>query len=633
MVLQRDVRVPVWGTAEPGSLIKVQFAGQVKTARADKRGQWKVVLAPMKAAREPREMRIVSPAGLSAVVLRDVLVGEVWLCSGQSNMQWMMNATKDAVAEVAAANYPNIRLFTVPMRAEIPAPAEIRAEWRRCAPDTVETFSAVGFFFGREIHRKTGIPVGLINSSWGGTIAEAWTSREHLEAVPFLKRMLKEYSRELVAPASEAGRKLAQWTAKYDQKNLVNAGEADGWHLPESPDGDWAMMDLPRNWQSAGHDYSGVFWFRREMQIPDNWAGRDLTISLGPTDKSDVTYFNGVKVGSMTMEDRPDAWCTPRVYTVPGHLVRAGRAVIAVRVYSNIYHGGFIGIPSQMGLVPRETESEQTIPLAGLWRYRVEANFGVVPPPPTPPRGPGNPNSPHILFDNMIRPLVPYALRGVIWYQGESNANATKDYRTIFPLMIQCWRQVWNQGTGTKSPERAFPFLFVQLANYMLSPHTPSDSAWAELREAQTMALALPNTGMAVAIDIGEALDIHPRNKQDVGLRLALHALAGVHGFKGLVVSGPLYKSMKRERGAIRILFSHVGGGLVVHGDTLTGFAIAGRDKKFVWADARVDGDTVVVSSPGVPRPVAVRYGWADNPKCNLYNASDLPASPFRTDR
>ena len=244
--------------------------------------------------------------------------------------------------------------------------------------------------------------------------------------------------------------------------------------------------------------------------------------------------------------------------------------------------------------------------------------------PPPPPRGEGNANTPYILFDNMIRPLLPFAIRGAIWYQGESNAGQARQYRTLFPLMIRSWRDAWKQGD--------FPFLFVQLANYTPAKDEPADSAWAELREAQTLTLASPNTGMAVITDIGDAGDIHPRNKQDVGLRLALPALATVHGFKGLVYSGPIYKAMRKEKGRIRLEFDHVGGGLVARGGALKGFAIAGADKRFVWAEAAIDGDTVIVSSPHVPKPVAVRYGWAENPPCTLYNAAELPASPFRTD-
>jgi sialate O-acetylesterase len=369
------------------------------------------------------------------------------------------------------------------------------------------------------------------------------------------------------------------------------------------------------------------------VNVPAKWKGRDLTLSLGPTDKSDVTYFNGVRIGSITMEQRPDAWCTPRVYTVPGKLVKPGRNVIAVRVFSNIYQGGFIGVPSQMRLTLCDDASAVPIQLDGAWRYKIEANFGLVPPAPPPPEGPGNQNSPYILFENMIRPIVPYGIRGAIWYQGESNAGKALQYRSLFPLMIRSWREAWKQGE--------FPFYFVQLANYMLVQDKPAESAWAELREAQAMTLAEPNTAVAVAIDIGEANDIHPRNKQDVGIRLALPALAKVHGFDGLVYSGPRFKSMRREGSKVRLTFDHVGGGLVARGGKLEGFAVAGKahgsaaeeQHRWVWADAVIEGDTVVVSSPHVKRPLAVRYAWADNPRATLCNASDLPAVPFRTDK
>ena len=632
MVLQRDIPVPVWGGATAGETVTVRFAGQVKVAKTNRDGQWRVHLTPLKASCEPREMRVTSSLNAERRI-SDIVVGEVWVCSGQSNMEFQLSGVNNGVEETAAANYANLRLFTVPRRAELHPSITITGMWSPCTPDSAGTFSAVGYFFGRELLRKTGLPVGLINASWGGTIAEAWTSREALETVPFLKRVVSDYHRQLKGPVTTAQVKQIEWMKNYNRHEMPNAGEAEGWHQPGLADGNWETMELPRSWQNAGHNYSGVFWFRREVAIPAGWEGRDLTLGLGPTDKSDVTYFNGVQVGSITMQQRPDAWSTPRVYTVPGDLVKAGRAVIAVRVYSNIYAGGFIGAPSQLRLIPADGQEAKPVSLAGVWRYRIEANFGLVQPPPPPPPGPGNPNSPYMLFENMIQPLLPYAIRGAIWYQGESNADRAKEYRTLFPLMIQSWREAWKQGSSAKSPERAFPFLFVQLANFQLPPNQPGESTWAELREAQAMTLALPNTGMAVAIDIGEGNDIHPKNKQDVGLRLSLPALAGVYGFKGLVASGPVYKTMRREKGRIRIEFDHVAGGLVARGGTLTAFAIAGKDKKFVWADAVVKGECVEVSSPQVPNPVAVRYGWADNPPCTLYNTSDLPAVPFRTDK
>lgn len=636
MVLQQGIPVPVWGWSQPGDKIIVSFGGKSKSAVANKAGEWSVKLAPLKASCESRPLTLRSACDQRTLTLDDVLVGEVWICSGQSNMEWPLASANHAAEEVAAADYPNMRLFTVPRKAELNPGLEIAGEWARCQPANAGGFSAVGYFFGREIHRKTGLPVGLINASWGGTIAEAWSSREALVADPLFRKVVKEYEHELSSPSPDAqglGAKHREWAEKHDHQDTHNAGEAAGWQMAACPDAEWATMDLPRNWQSAGHDHSGIFWFRREIAIPAGWEGRDLTLSLGPTDKSDVTYFNGERVGSITMQDRPDAWCTSRTYTVPGRLVRAGRAVVAVRVFSNIFHGGFIGTPAQLSVVPVDDHDATPIALAGAWRYKIEANFGIVPPPPPPPRGAGNPNSPYMLYGNMIKPLVPYALRGAIWYQGESNASMAKQYRKLFPLMIRSWRDAWGQGGRKGSLERDFPFLFVQLANYQLPPSQPGENEWAELRDAQLNTLSLDNTGMAVAIDVGEANDIHPRDKQSVGYRLSLPALSRIYGFRNLVMSGPLCRAVKREKGRIRLEFDHAGAGLIARGGVLKGFAIAGADRKFVWANAVIAGaDAVVVSSPAVPRPVAVRYGWDINPGCTLYNASDLPASPFKTD-
>ncbi len=656
MVLQHGIKLPVWGWAEPGDKVTVEFApstrsgqaGQKKTAVTQKDGKWFVILRPLKISSEPGILTVSSQSlnrpiskspnakisKSSNLQIKNILVGEVWVCSGQSNMEWQVMNSKNSDQETADANYPNIRLFTVPRTANINPKQDIDSSWCICSPKTVGGFSAVAYFFGREIHRKIGVPVGLINASWGGTIAEAWTSREAMDSDPFFKKVLREYEDELSNPDNKLKGILAkqnEWSEKFGNKDTKNEGEAKGWHRPDANIANWKEMDLPATWQGAGHQHSGIFWFRREVDIPTDWVGKDLTLGIGPTDKSDVTYFNGIQVGSITMEQRPDAWNTPRIYTVPGKLVKPGRNVIAVRVYSNIYAGGFIGTPKQMQLTAVVGKDETPIPLSGKWKYQIEANFGLVPNPPPPPRGQGNQNSPYMLFNNMINPILPYGIRGGIWYQGESNADKAKQYRKLFPLMINSWRKAWKQD---------FPFYFVQLANFNPVRSQPGESAWAELREAQTMTLSLPNTGMAVTIDIGEAKDIHPRNKQDVGLRLALPALAKLHGFENLVYSGPIYKAMKVEKtpstssgqAIIRISFNHVGGGLVVHGKKLEGFSIAGKDRKFVWADARIEGNTVMVSSLQVPKPVAVRYAWLENPSCNLFNSSDLPASPFRTD-
>jgi len=611
MVLQRDQPAPVWGWAAPGTVVTVAFAGQRHTATAGADRQWLIRLDPMPASIEPRELLVTGNDGASETI-RDVLVGDVWLASGQSNMQWRVGDSLDPDAEIAAADYPLIRLFTVPNRAKADPSPEVEANWRVCSPRVIWSFSAVAYFFGREMLRQTGVPVGLVNSSWGGTRIEAWTSREALLADDGGRRVIGEY--EAVKPDAVFANNPAEWLRGHVVPDPGNGGFAQGWAAPGFDDSAWAAMDVPHKWQDHGHAYSGVFWFRRTVDVPDAWAGRDLMLGLGACDKHDTTYFNGEKVGAIGWEI-DNAWCTHRIYRIPGSLVRPGRNTIATRIYSYMTDGGLIGPPEAMKLSLADDDTAPPIPLTGDWRFLVEHNFGPRP-APVQPLGPGNPNTPHILYDNMIRLLAPAALRGVIWYQGESNAAVPWEYRTLFTAMIRDWRRTFAQP--------ALPFYFVQLANYQAAQTRPVESGWAELREAQVMALREPATGMAVAIDIGDAQDIHPKNKQEVGRRLAL-AVSGR--------SGPLYRAHSIEGGAIRITFDGVSGGLkTLDGKAPATFAITGADGKFEWAEARIESTTVLVSSPLVPTPAAVRYAWASNPPANLCDGEGLPASPFRTD-
>jgi sialate O-acetylesterase len=611
--------------------VTVEFAGQARSATAGPDGRWRVALSALDACTEPRPMTIAcgGPGG-SRRVIQNVLVGDVWVCSGQSNMEWPLASSDGGREDVAAARHPGIRLFTVPRKADVHPAADAGGTWDVCSPDSVGAFSGVGYHFGREIHRRTGVPVGLINTSWGGTIAEAWTSRDGLARNAYFRRVVRQYEYELKHPDKtqrEARAAMRRWARQSEMKDTSNVGQARGWHLPDADTAGWETMELPGNWQGRGHNYSGVFWFRLDVDVPAAWAGKDLTLSLGALDKSDVSYFNGARVGSLTMEQRPDAWCTPRVYRVPARLVRTGRNVIAVRVFSNIYQGGFIGVPSQMRLFPADDPDAGHVPLAGAWKYSIEANFGLVPPPPPQPRGPGNPNSPYMLFENMIRPLLPFAIRGAVWYQGESNAGQAHDYRTLLPLMIRDWRRHWKCGP--------FPFYIVQLANYLEPAREPGECAWAELRDAQLFASrSVPNSGLAVTIDIGDAKDVHPRNKRDVGLRLAFQALRKTYGMRSVACDGPVLRGMT-VRGRRCVLRFDTGGQplAALDGKPLRGFAVAGIGSKFVWAQATIEGRTVVVWSDDVAKPAAVRYGWSDNPDSNLGLANGLPASPFRTDR
>jgi sialate O-acetylesterase len=623
MVLQQGIPVPVWGTASPSVTITVCFAGQQVSGAADADGRWMLRLAQLTANATPAVLEVISSAG-SKITLTDILVGEVWVCSGQSNMEWPLSGTLNGGEEVMRAHSPEIRLFSVPQCPSATPQSEIAgAAWCACSPETVGNFSAVAYYFARELQSRLNLPIGLIHSSWGGTPAEAWTAWDALLENSATRGIVDAFARDLPDMAGRRESWQREWEALEEKtRDKGNTKHSEGWAGLDETTGAWADMDLPGTWQSRGLNHSGIVWFRKTIDIPTAWAGRDLQLAIGATDKSDTTYFNNEQVGSITMAERADSWSHLRTYTVPGKLVQAGRNVIAVRVHSDKYAGGMTGPAEFMQLTCPDRTGDSGIPLAGCWRYAVEADYGLVQLPQE-PVGAEHFKAPSALFNGMISPLLPYAIRGAIWYQGEANAERAAQYRDLFQVLIRNWRQAWGQGD--------FPFYFVQLANYMARQAVPTESSWAELREAQTMALALPNTGMAVAIDIGEAEDIHPRNKKDVGLRLALNALHGTYGRSDVIPCGPLFRSAKREGSSLRISFHHVGGGLLCQGDALRGFTIAGDDGRSVWAEAKIDGEDILVFSPEIAEPRSARYGWADNPEVNLYSKEGLPASPFRT--
>jgi sialate O-acetylesterase len=467
MVVQQKMKVPVWGWADPGEQVTVTLGASKATAAADADGKWMVRLDPLPAG-GPLDMTVT---GKNALTVKNVLAGEVYIASGQSNMEFSVNSVRNRDQEVQAANYPNIRMFTVQKSIACAPQTDCRGSWAVCSPATVPGFSAVAYFFAVNLQKALNVPIGIIHTSWGGTPVQSWTDRQSLVDAPALKPMADAIDGQFAAFSKDLAASLHDWLPAYEKA------------------------------------------------------------------------------------------------------VAAGRQP----------------------------------PLA--------------PPIPLSQPGPGTPTG---LYNAMIAPLIPYGIAGAIWYQGESNAGNAPLYRTQFPAMIKGWRRLWGQGD--------FPFFWVQLANFMQVKPEPSESGWAELREAQTMTLALPRTGMATIIDLGEAGNIHPTNKQDVGLRLALAAEKVAYGME-VVYSGPLYAGMKVEGDKVIISFTNVDGGLEARGgEPLKGFAVCGEDKKYVWADARIEGETVVVSSPQVPKPVAVRYAWADNPICNLYNKAGLPAVPFRTD-
>jgi sialate O-acetylesterase len=623
MVLQRDVPARVWGWAAPGETVTVALAdGLPARATTGADGKWTVDL-PARPAGGPFTMRI---AGVSkTLTLDDVWSGEVWVASGQSNMEWPLRQATGG-SEAARAGCDGLRLFTVAKATSLAPREDVSGQWLACDAPSAEAFSAVAFYFGQAVHRATSVKVGLVHTSWGGTPAEAWTSRGALENEPSLRPLVAGFDAALRDPAGRAAyqAKLEAWEKANYPQDESNEGAKQGWQRPEADTSAWSKMDLPQPWEKAGLAIDGAVWFRRTVEIPADWAGHDLVLSLGAIDDFDTTYVAGEEIGHTGVET-PAYYSVPRKYTIPGRLVRPGRTVVAVRVFDHYGNGGFTGAAAELRLARKDGEGA-ALPLGGAWDYRVERRVEPrVPDYASQPRypTPDDPNSPTVLYGAMIAPVTPLAIRGAVWYQGESNANGAYQYRTLFPTMIRDWRRAWGRGD--------FPFLFVQLANFMVRAKEPGESAWAELREAQARTLAVPHTGMAVAIDIGEADDIHPKDKKDVGERLARWALADTYG-KPVEKSGPLYASSAVEGAAIRVRFTHAAGLSTSDGQAPRAFAIAGADRKWRWADGRIDGETVVVSAPDVQQPAAVRYGWADNPDATLRNGDGLPVSPFRTD-
>jgi sialate O-acetylesterase len=613
MVLQRNAPVKIWGWADKGERVTVTMAGQSVRTKTNKEGKWEVILGPM-AAGGPFEMQI---EGKNSLTLEDVLVGDVWICSGQSNMEWPVYNSDNAEEEVSGADYPRLRLFDVPHNVRLMPVDDIpEAQWAPCTPESVYNFSAVGYFFGRDLHRELDVPIGLISTNWGGTNVETWTSREMSMTDPEMKAGVESIDgMNIEAMAAKQEQERRELLASLGE---LGSGTVDGepvWAREDLDLSNWNEMEVPGLWEGKGlPGVDGVVWFRKTVTLNGEQAGSDALLSLGAIDDSDRTWINGVEVGHMQNQ-----YDKARIYRIDPGILKEGVNTIAVRVEDTGGGGGFWGSPEEMFL----KAGDRSVPLSGVWLFRVSSEGFRLNAQST-----VNPNSkPTLLFNGMIHPLLNYRVLGAIWYQGESNAGRAYRYRTLFSNLIRDWRNQWE------NPDMGF--YFVQLANYMQPKDEPGESEWAELREAQTMALSLPKTGMAVTIDIGNANDIHPRNKQDVGKRLALAALHGTYG-KEVVYSGPVFQSMKMEGNRAILEFDPMGTGLEVRDKYgyVKGFAIAGEDQVFHWARGLQQGNSIILWSDRVETPVAVRYGWADNPDdVNLYNQEGLPASPFRTDQ
>ncbi len=608
MVVQRDQPVQVWGHATPGARVAVTFAGAGAVAtQADEDGRWSLEL-PAQTAGGPHVMRIDD--GTQPRVLQDVLVGDVWLASGQSNMEWTIAQSADAQAEIARATDPQIRHFKIPRAwAGTPQDQLPGGEWVASSPQAAGSFSAVAHFFARELRKVTGVPIGIIDSTWGGSRIEAWMDAPSL-------RLDEQALAERVANLQADDERALVQTRQHLARWSLPADDA-GWQAPKLKTSTWVPIAVPSRWEAAGwNGMDGVAWYRTTFTLTAEEAAAGVTLGVGRIDDSDTTWVNGTQVGETRMQHDQ-----PRRYTVPASALRKGVNHVAVRVTDTGGGGGIHGEAAEVFVQP---QGGATRALAD-WVFRPSKVSVAL--------DDGKNQHPTLLYNAMIHPLQPYALRGVIWYQGESNADTVADalrYRWQFPALIEQWRAQWR----TQWDAPSLPFLWVQLANFSSGKDQGDASPWATLREAQSMTLWMPGAAQAVAIDIGDPADIHPRNKQEVGRRLALAARNVAYG-EAVAFHGPVPQYTRFEGNAAHVEFGTSGGTLAVRGGGTRahGFALAGVDQVFHPAEATVQEGRVVVRSKAVPRPAAVRYGWSDNPAdADLINTDQLPASPFRSD-
>lgn len=610
MVLQRDTKVRIWGWATPGEKISIRFNNRTYKATAAADGKWTVFLAPLKAG-GPYQMHIDASNHL---VLKDILIGDVWICSGQSNMVHQMILHRERYEEdIAAAHYPAIRHFWIPTMTDLQQPHEDlpTGYWKTANPQDILQFSAVAYFFARKLYDRYKVPIGLINASVGGSPIQAWISEEGLKAFPEITSTINR--NKDTAYINGINRKVSSNQSARPQADKGLTGSLPWYALDYLPKG-WRTINIPGYWEDQGvRDLDGIVWYRKEIDIPAAMASLPAKIALGRIIDADYLYVNGRQVGNTTYQ------YPQRRYQLPAGTLRPGKNVLVVRVINHAGKGGFV--PDKPYYL---AAGKDTIDLKGTWEYKVGEAFAPVRP------GSGGgfsaQNSPTALYNAMLAPTTNYTIRGFLWYQGESNTGHPKEYSALLPALIKDWRSQWKQGD--------IPFLYVQLPNFMEVQYLPSESQWAATREAQLKTLAVPNTGMAVTIDLGEWNDIHPDRKKEVGERLALWAQKIVYADSTIVCSGPLYQSAQIDGHKMIISFSHTGSGLITNdGEEPGEFAIAGADKKFVWAKTKITGNQVIVWNDAVPNPRYVRYAWADNPgNPNLYNKEGLPASPFRTD-
>jgi sialate O-acetylesterase len=603
MVLQRGKANSFWGWSEPGDHVRVQIGEQTASAIAGADSRWQVKIQPPPPG-GPYTIRI---SGHETRELHNVLVGDVWLCGGQSNMQVGLRMVRNGEEEVKAANYPEIRFFSVAPHPAYRHTDVVEGSWKAVSPETADLVSAVGYHFARKVQQEVHVPIGLVVDALGGTPAEAWTSAAELRPLRDFDIPLAEVQRLAAEGAPEYGNYIMHWYEQYD------IGLKGNWAAPDLDDSDWKSLQIPGGFAELGvPDTPAVAWFRKEMVLPDPLpAGRAL-LFLGSIERMDTVYVNGTFVGG-------SAWVeNPCVYPLRDAVLKPGRNALAIRVLKTKPDGGFLGKPEELHLILGDKTS---IPLAGKWKSKL--SIDARPPHPLPIAYENWPVMPTVLYEGMLSPIAPLAITGALWYQGEQNSERGYQYRKILPAMIADWRRLFGQGD--------FPFYIVSLPAFKHRSATPVDDAWAETRESQAVAASVPNSCLAVTIDTGDADNIHPKDKQPVGERLALCALAKYYR-ENVVYSGPILDSVERLPGAIRLHFVNTDGGLMVKGPKLGEFVVAGDDRKWYWADAHLEGGNIVVSSSSVPNPKEVRYAWQSNPAATLFNGAGLPAGPFRTD-
>jgi len=616
MVLQRDVEIPIWGFGNADNSITVLFNEQSKSCIVNKEGKWGVKLSPEKYG-GPFELKVISE---DTITIKNILVGEVWVCSGQSNMSMPLGGwgrIANYKEEIKKANYPNIRLCTVPLTLSPTPNRDVNIKgWFECNSESVELFSAAAYFFGKKIYNKLNIPIGLIHVSKGGTPVESWMSEETLENYPEYQERIDFVKNNSAAEYKQLKNdyklKYKKWL-NYIKEIEVGLNSSTPWYSEGYLYSDWGKMNIPTAWEFGGlGEFDGVVWFKKEVDLSDEFLDSDLMLNLGAVQDIDITFFNGVKLGEGLKRNYMST------YKVPKSILRKGKNTISVFVLD---HYGVGGLWDKFDAIELQNKNGKSISLAGDWYFKTSINLDTL--SVKMPIRPKIERYPTILFNGMIAPIIPFAMRGVIWYQGESNSKNAYLYRDLFKGMITDWRDKWGYD---------FDFFFVQLANYKMHKEVPSEDSWAEIRESQSEALELEKTGMASAIDIGDEADVHPKNKQEVGRRLALLALNKSYN-QNIPFSGPQYLSHTISNDTIYVKFNYTENGLTVDdGMNIREFTIAGKDEVFHNASAKIIGDKVAIWSSEVKTPIAVRYAWQANPDVNLYNSVNLPAYPFRTD-